>query len=210
MRKILFLMLSMAFVFTACEDKDATLAKGLVGTWYGTGYVDENETEMGYQFFEGSEPKTGKFVEITDYRLLMEDFDSEFEIPYTAYAGGTYTVKDGSLILTYDTETTSIILDKEAVNEYVTLLQQQDAETGDGFWANEDAEKIAIYFTDTREEDLTKLWTELLDDMNNSEGSGFGDLKVDDKKMSFDTEDVGTLSYERVEKNIFEEYPFDE
>lgn len=200
----------MAFVFTACEDKDATLAKGLVGTWYGTGYVDEEETDMGYQFFEGTEPKTGKFVEITDYKLSMTDFDSEFDIPYTVYVGGTYTVKEGSLIITYDTETTNIILDEDVVNEYITMLQQESAEAGDGFWANEEHDKIAIYFTDTREEELTKVWTGLLDDMNNSEGSGYGDLKVDEKKMSFSTEDVGTLSYERVEKNIFDEYPFDE
>lgn len=211
MKKLLFLILSMAFVFTACEDKDVTLTKSLIGTWVGTTMVDEDETDMVCQFFaDETSATTGKYVETLSYFDEEEEYGITYAIPYNVYVGGKFRVKDAFLKITYDTTSVEVIADTTAIRDYVMSVLEYDREQGEQRYVGQDVEELIHNYTIGTNVELTELWTEVYKDSNNDEADGFSDLQVGEETMSYHSADLGKIEFKRSPKNLFEKYPLED
>jgi len=210
MKKLLFLILSMAFVFTACEDKDVTLTKGLVGTWVGTTMVDEDETDMVCQFFADEGATTGKYVETLSYFDEEEEYGITYAIPYNVYVGGKFRVKDAYLKIIYDTTSVEVIADTTAIRDYVMTVLEYDREQGEQRYVGQDVEELIHNYTLGTNAELAELWTLIYKDSNNDEADGFSDLQVGEETMSYHSSDLGKIDFKRSPKNLFEEYPLED
>lgn len=212
MKKVLLftMLVAVASLFTSCENPDTKLAQSLVGTWEGYNYFGEDEVDAEYQYFECDAQNAGKFLEVNHLTFVDEVDGIEYEMPYLAYVGGDYSVKDGRLYMNYDPETAEVYFNEDAVMEYVTAYLIYDREKGEGAWAEDTPEDVTEYFIASRSESFGEIWTEMCEDSNsgNSEAAGFGDLKVNETTMSYHASDLGTLKYTRSTSDIFEEYPF--
>jgi len=212
MKKILLftMLVAVASLFTACENPDTKAAQNLQGTWEGYNYFGEDEVDAEYQFFACDENNTGKFIEVNHLSFTDEVDGIEYEMPYLAYVGGEYSVKDGHLYMSYDPETAEVYFYEDPVMDYITAYLTWDSEKGEGVWTEDTPEDVTEYFINSRTESFGEIWAEMCEESNtnNTESTGFGDLKVDEKQMSYHASDLGTLTYTRASKDIFEEYPF--
>lgn len=210
MKKLLLItmLVAVASLFTACDDTNKKMAQDLSGTWEGSTYLGEEEYPADYQFFPDAESNTGKFLEIDYLSLVDEVGDDTYEMPYIAYSGGTYTVKEGKLFLDYDSETAWVWFEDEPVLDYVTAFLEYDREFGEGEWLDYEAEELAEYFINSRTDDLGSAWEEVISEFNTGMTSGYGELKVTPSQFSYSTSDLGTLVFTRADYTIFDEYPF--
>lgn len=202
------MLVAVASMFTACENKDNQMAQDLKGTWNGSTYFGEDEYPADYVFFPDDESNTGLFLDIEYLSFTEMIEDDAYEIPYMAYAGGTYTVKDGKLFLEYNPETAWVWFDEEDVMEYVMAFLEYDRVYGTGEWQEEDPQEIAQYYTDTQTESIGPNWEEVITDFNTGMSSGYGDLKVSQDQFSYSTSDLGVLTFTRADYTLFDEYPF--
>lgn len=210
-KAILFsLFIAVASLLTSCDNPDTTLAQNLVGTWEGYNYFGDEEIDAEYQYFECDENNSGKFIEVNHLTFVDEIDSIEYEIPYFAYVGGEYYVKDGRLYMTYDPETAEVYFFEDQAFEYVSAFLAWDREKGEGAWIEDTPEDVTEYFIASRSESFGEDWSKMCEkaNSNNSEAAGFSELKVDQNTLSFHASDMGTLKYTRSEENIFEEYPF--
>ena len=207
MKKIfLFTMLvAVALLFTSCENADVKTAQNMAGTWEGSTFFGEDEYPADYQFFPDEKGNTGRFVEIDYLSITDEVGDVTYEIPYSAYVGGKYTVKD-RLYLEYDVETAWVYIEEEPVTEYVTAFLEFDRESGAGEWL--DAKDLSEYFIDSMTEDLGNSWEGIIKDFNTGLANGFGQLKVTKNQLSYHTSDLGELVFTKASEDLFDEYPF--
>lgn len=210
MKKLLFLIMSMAFVFTACEDKDVTLTKGIVGTWVGTTMVDEDETDMICQFFADENATTGKYVEALTYFDEVEEYGITYALPYNVYVGGKFRVKDASVKITYDTTSVEVSADTTAIRDYIMSVLEYDREQGEQRYVDQDVEELIRNYTKGTNAELSELWTEIYKESNNDSGYGFSDLQVDEKTMSYKSSDLGKIEFTRSPQNLYEEYPLED
>ena len=212
MKKLLFLMLSMTFVLAACEDKDVTLTKGLIGTWYGTTQVDGEETDMVCQFFaDENNPTTGKYVETLSYYDEVEEYGITYALPYNVYVGGDFIVKDGYVKITYDTASVGVIADDTAIRDYITTVLEYDlGEQGEKHYADYDPEELIKNYTTGTNLELSELWALAYNDSNDGKGDGYSDLQVDAETMSYHSADLGKIEFKRSPKNLFEKYPVED
>lgn len=204
------MLVAVASFFTACENPNTKLAQSLVGTWNGSNYFGGEAFDAEYQFFACDENNSGKFMEMNHLSFSDEVDGIEYELPYIAFVGGTYTVKDGNLIMIYDPETAGIHIQEGPVSDYVNAYLTYDREKGEGAWGEDSPESVIEYFIDSRTGSYEKDWTKMCEEYNanNSNLNGFSELKVDEKTMSYQTSDLGTLKYTRSSKDWFEKYPF--
>ena len=208
MKKVLFIMLSFAFLFSACEDKDVTLTKSLIGTWVGTTQVDEDETDMVCQFFaDENSTTTGKYVEALSYFDEVEEYGITYALPYTVYVGGKFSVKDSYLKIIYDTATVEVIADATAIRDYITTVLEYDREQGEQRYIDDDIEELISNYTIGTNVELSELWAAVYSDSNNDKGDGFSDLKVNEETMSYGSADLGKIEFKRSPKNMFDTYP---
>jgi len=208
MKKVIFLMLSLAFVFTACENADVTKAKSLNGTWKGTTMVDEDEADMVCQFFADENSNTGKYIEVINYYDEVEEYDITYGLPYNVYVGGSFSVKDGYLKLTYDTASVTVFADTLAIRDYITTVVEYDlSEEGEHRYAAYDLEQLIKDYTVGTEVELSELWTKVYNGSNNSKGDGFSNLQVNEETMSYNSADLGKIELKRSPKDMFNEYP---
>lgn len=210
MKKILLftMLVAVASLFTSCENADVKTAQNMAGTWEGSTFFGEDEYPADYQFFPDEKGNTGRFVEIDYLSITDEVGDVTYEMPYSAYVGGKYTVKDGTLYLEYDVETAWVYIEEEPVTEYVTAFLEFDRESGAGEWLDANVEDLVDYFIESRTEDLGNSWEEIIKDFNTGLEYGYGDLKVTDTQISYHTSDLGVLTFTRSEDDVFEKYPF--
>ena len=207
-RFLLFtMMLAVASVFTACEDTDAKLAQDLKGAWKGNTLINGEEYPMAYQFFESTDGKTGKFVEITCDSYTEELDDIEFELPCYVYVGGKYTIDEGWLSLKYYPETTIIEMDEDAMKDFAEayLLTVQDNPD----WENATPEDVIRLYSEIVNEDDQESWQDMYEKSNTSGADGFSNLTIKDGKMSYKTGDAGVVEYESA-KEVFKKYPFED
>ena len=204
------MLVAIASMFTSCENPDTKLAKDLVGTWSGYNYFGEDEVDAEYQFFACDDNNSGNFAEINHLTFVDEVDGVEYEMPYLAYVGGKYTVKDGHLALIYDPETAGILFDEDYVSDYVIAFLTYDREKGEGEWIEETPEDVIEYFIDSREESFGEVWADMCKESNegNKDAAGFGELKVTETSMSYHAADLGTLKYTREDVDWFSDYPF--
>lgn len=212
MKKLLLLILSMAFVFTACEDKDVTLTQGLIGTWVGTTSVDGNETDMVCQFFaDENSSTTGKFVETLSYYDEVEEYDITYALPYNVYVAGKFRVKDGSLKITYDTASVEVITDSTAIRDYITTVLEYDlSEQGNKQYASYEPEQLIKDYTLGTNLELAEIWAEVYQDSNDDAADGFLNLQVNEETMSYHSSDLGKIEFKRSPKNLFDKYPLED
>ena len=212
MKKVLLftMLVAVASLFTSCENPDIKLAQSLVGTWDGSNYFDGDEVDAKYQFFACDENNKGKFVEINHLSIFDEVDGIEYEMPYIAFVGGDYSVKNGYLVLSYDAESAGVYFNEDPIINYVNAYLTYDREKGEGIWTQENPEDVTEWFISTTTDDFEEDWAEMCKkfNTNNEEAMGFGNLKVDEKVMSYHTNDLGTLTYTRDEVDWFEQYPF--
>ena len=202
------MLVAVASMFTACDNPDNKTAQNMKGSWEGSTYFGEDEYPAEYQFFPEAKSNTGKFVEL-DY-LSINDTVGEviYDMPYIAYVGGTYTVKDGKLYLDYDTESAWVLFDEDPVKEYVTAFLEYDREYGEGGWQEYEVQELVDYFIDSRTDDLGSSWEKIIEDFNTGLSSGYGKLKVTESQISYHTSDLGELVFTKAAEDYFEEYPF--
>ena len=210
MKKLLLItmLVAVASMFTACEDTNKKMAQDMKGTWEGSTYFGEDEYPADFQFFPDAEKNTGKFLEI-DYLSISDDVDEiTYQMPYLAYVGGTYTVKEGKLFLDYDSESAWVWFDEDPVIEYVNAFLAYDLEYGEGEWQEFEAQELVDYFIESRTEDLGSAWEEIIVDLNKGMSNGYGELKVSPEQISYHTSDLGVLVFTRADYDVFDEYPF--
>lgn len=210
MKKLLLItmLVAAASMFTACDSPNNKTAQNMSGTWEGSTYFGDEEYPSDYQFFPNANSNTGQFIEL-DYLSISDEIDGfTYEMPYIAYVGGTYTVKDGHLFLDYDSETAWVYIEEEPVLQYVTAYLEYDREYGDGDFLDSDPEELTEYFIDSRTESLGNSWEEVITDFNTGMTNGYGELKVTESQISYHTSDLGVLVFTRADYDIFEEYPF--
>ena len=205
---LITMLVAVASMFTACENKDNNMAQDLKGTWEGFTYMGEDKYPADYQFFPDAESNTGKFLDIDYFNFTETIEDDTYEISYIAYAGGSYTVKDGKLYLDYNPETAWVWIDEEAVTEYVMAFLEYDSMYGDGEWQEEDPEEIVEYYINTQEESIGPAWEKVITDFNTGMNSGYGNLKVSNDQFSYTTSDLGELVFTKAAEELFDEYPF--
>ena len=205
----LFAMLfAVASMFTSCEDPDKKLVNDLKGTWSGTTTIDDDDLPVEYQFFESTDGHTGMFIEVTHLSILDTIDYTVYEVPYRAYVGGSYSVKDGWLSITYDSETSTIIFDEDVAYDYIAAFLDNARERGDEDWMNETPEDVTEYFINSRTEDIEDEWREMCDNFNKGKKDGFSHLTVSPSKMSFSASD-GPAEFDRTD-DIFDSYPFED
>jgi len=210
MKKLLLftMLVAVASMFTACENTNNKTAQDMKGTWEGSTYFGDEEYPADYQFFPDAESNTGKFLEI-DYLSITDEVGEEiYDMPYLAYVGGTYTVKDGSLYLNYDTETAWVWFDEDPVIDYVDAFLAYDLEYGEGEWQEFEAQDLVDYFIESRTEDLGSTWEEIITNFNSGMSNGYGQLKVTETQLSYHTSDLGELVFTKAAEDLFDEYPF--
>lgn len=200
-------MLSLAFVFTACENADVTKAKSLNGTWKGTTMVDEDEADMVCQFFADENSNTGKYVEIINYYDEVEEYDITYGLPYNVYVGGDFSVKDGYLKITYDTTSVTVFADTLAIRDYITTVVEYDITEGEQRYAEENLEELIHNYTIGTNVELSELWASVYGESNSGKGEGFSKLQVNDETMSYNSSDLGKIEFKRSPKDMFNEYP---
>lgn len=207
MKKLVFLMISLAFVFTACEDADLTNAKKMNGTWAGTTMVDDDETDMVCQFFTDENGKTGKYIEALSYYDEVEEYGITYSLPYNVYVGGDFSVKDGYLKITYDTTSVTVFADTLAIRDYITTVVEYDITEGEQRYAEENLEELIHNYTIGTNVELSELWASVYGESNSGKGEGFSKLQVNDETMSYNSSDLGKIEFKRSPKDMFNEYP---
>lgn len=210
MKKLLLftMLVAVASMFTACENPDNKTAQNMKGTWEGSTYFGDDEYPADYQFFPDAESNTGKFLEIDYLSLTDEAGEDTYDMPYIAYVGGTYTVKDGKLFLNYDTESAWVLFDEDPVTDYVNAYLAYDLEYGGGEWQEYDPQDIIDYYIDTRTDELGSSWEEIITNFNSGMSNGYGQLKVTETQLSYHTSDLGELVFTKAAEDLFDEYPF--
>lgn len=209
-RFLLFtMMLAVVSMFTACEDTDAQLAEKLKGTWIGTTLINEEEHTMMYQFFESTDGKTGKFVEITRDKYSEEVEGTEYELPCSVYVGGTYKIDEGWLSLTYAPKTAIIEMDDEELGAFADAYLHSEKVQNDPDWAESTVEDIMDLYDQYIAEEEEGNWTDMYENLNANKNDGYSNLTIKDGKMSYKTGDAGVISFDSTD-DIFKQYPFDE
>ncbi len=211
MKKLLLftMMLAVASVFTACEDTDAKLAEKLKGSWKGTTLINDEEYPMAYQFFESTDGKTGKFVEMTSDKYLEEIDGEEYVLPYVVYVGGQYKIDEGWLSLTYSPETTVIEIYEDALNNFAEAYLAYDRAKEEPSMGDATVEEVAELYKEYIFDEDNDNWTEMYEKLNANKADGFSNLSINEGKMSYKTGDAGRLEFESTDE-IFKQYPFDE
>ena len=209
-RFLLFtMMLAVAFSFTACEDTDSQLAEKLKGSWKGTTLINSEEYPMVYQFFESTDGKTGKFVEITS-DSYTEDIDGEdFKLPFNVYVGGTYKIDGGWLSLTYAPKTTIIELDEDALNEFALTYLAYDSQKEEPEMDGITPEDFMELYTEFVDDEDNANWTEMYEKLNANKADGFSNLTINEGKMSYKTGDAGRIEFTTTD-DVFVKYPFED
>lgn len=207
-RFLLFtMMLAVVSMFTACEDTDAKLAQDLKGAWKGTTLINDEEYPMAYQFFESTDGKTGKFVEITSDSYTEKLDGVEYGLPCFVYVGGQYTIDEGWLSLKYDPETTLIEMDEDALRDFAEayLLTVQDNPD----WADATVDDVMSLYSEIVDEDDQGSWQEMYEKSNANKADGYSNLTIKDGKMSYKTGDAGVVEFESTDE-VFKRYPFED
>jgi len=203
------MMLAVVSMFTACEDTDAQLAEKLKGTWKGTTLINKEEYPMTYQFFESTDGKTGKFVEITSDKYTEEVNGEEYKLPFNVYVGGTYKIDEGWISLSYFPETTLVELDEDYLRKFAEVYLQSERMTDNTEWADATPEDVMDLYTQYIDEEDQGSWIDMYKTLNENKADGFSNLTINEGKMSYKTGDAGRVEFESIE-DIFIKYPFED
>lgn len=210
MRKLsLFtLFIALATLFTSCEISDDQLAQRLKGAWVGESIVNGKNAKVEYQYFESADGKTGKFVEITNLSVSDTINGSEYVLPYKAYVGGDYSINNGLFSITYLPETTQIVFDNDAINNYAQAFITNENGKENSEFTDTTPEELAASIIESGTERLSGDMKSFYVDYNELKPDGYENLRIDDNKMSFMTSDVAKVEFKRMGNDILEEYPY--
>lgn len=210
MRKLslLTLLIALATLFTSCEISDDQLAQRLKGAWAGESIVNGKKAKMEYQYFESTDGKTGKFVEITHLNVSDTVNGTEYVMPYKAYVGGDYSINNGLFSITYLPETIQIVFDKDAINSYAQAFIANENGKENSEFANTTPEELAASIIKSGTKELSSDMKSFYVDYNELKPDGYENLRISENKMSFMTSDVAKVEFNRMGNDILEEYPY--
>lgn len=201
-RKITWVLLC-CLAFVSCNDDK--LARQMEGTWktsYSENYGDGSERvvqTMTFHYDEDSMEDDGTFVEelsgtITDSNL--EDVDGTLTCRYRFRITGRWSVNMGDLDLTYDLNKCEVKINRSDVNLHLRHF--------DDYMAMDEYKRETGYdpLDDVVREARKNIYEELHQQyqQHNAEDGSFANLKVTDNQLSFETNDLGRMTFRRVRR----------
>ena len=199
------LTLLCCLALSSCNDEK--LAKQMEGTWQGSyrtvydnGAKERVEKVLTFHYDENDEWNDGgTFVEelygtSNDIELIFAD--GTVDCRYRSRIKGTWSVDFGDLYLTYNVTT----LEVEINNSDVDL--KLDRFTDQLNMAGYMLETLSDPKDDIVKEAKKSLYKDLFHQykQSNADEAAFGDLKVSANELSFETDDLGRMTFRRVRK----------
>lgn len=188
-------------VLTSCNDEK--LARQMEGTWkgsYSANYGDGNERvvqTMTFHYDEESIEDDGTFVEELSGTIRttdLDEVDGTLTCRYRFRITGRWSVDIGDLNLTYNLNDCEIEIKKSDVNLHLNnfedhlAMKAYERETGYDL------------LNDIVKEARKEVYDELRQQyqQHNAEDGTFANLKVTDNELSFETNDLGRMTFRRV------------
>lgn len=194
------------FSLSSCEDN--SLAKSMDGTWKGgiTTKYDDQSTEdqdvyLKFTYKESDDKDGGDYVEVRNSKVQNVDLDDEkMSATYRTYIEGTWEIIAGELYMKPNVSSLKVSVSPEDVkisynNMWAALDDLDDVISSLGFSRQE--------IVDDMQKDIYKdLFHQYKDDADNADEESFSDLKVNGGTMSFKSDDVGTITLNKVNVDI--------
>lgn len=189
------LVLMALFCLYSCND--IKLAEQLDGTWqtsyehYDDGLVEKVTETITFHYDEDSWKDDGTFVEmlsgtLQDINFGYEDFTCDCK--YRSRITGRWSVDQGDLSLTYDISTLEVQFGRDDViiktDSYLSNADKRELQ-----------DAIVEEFRDGLKGELRNQYIE-----TNTDDGSYLNLKVSDNKMSFDTNDLGRMEFQKISK----------
>lgn len=201
------LLAATVLTFTSCEG----IGSQLKGTWKGSmpTSTDEDGTKEDQDVYFEFTPNDdfmsskGDYIELRDGQFKTTDDDVPVSAHYTYYLKGEWEVDDDhDLHLKPDPSTIKIKLNTEDIkfkidNEWVSLEDFKEFLRATGLSEKE-------FINELREDMRKDLKEDYEEDRKTAYTNVFKNIKVDESSMSFETEDVGTLRFKKISKDILE------
>lgn len=196
--------------FTSCNDEK--LAKQMEGTWqcsytnaYDTGEKERVKQVMTFHYDESEDGEDGgTFVEelygsVKDIDLVF--VDGTIDCRYHSSISGTWSVELGDLYLTYDVATLEVELDRNDVD--LKLNRMVDQLEMAGYMMETFSDPKDDFVREAQKDCYKELFHQYK--QQNADDGGFVDLKVSATEMSFETSDLGRMTFHRVSSSSEEE-----
>lgn len=186
--------------FSSCND--AKLARDIDGSWEcGTSFTHADGTKgeekqiLSFSYVESDEKDGGTYTEKRNGKFVMEDDGQSIAAEYTITIDGEYEILAGDLYVTYDVSTLNVSIDKlkTGLSDDATLQDLTDM-----FASFSDFSFVTDYVAMKREIKKSVYHDCFIDyKTSNNDGTGFLNVEIEDDKLSFDTSDIGRMTYYR-------------
>lgn len=187
----------------ACNDEK--LAKQMEGTWcgsyktaYDNGAKETIEKTITFHYDENDEWEDGGTFEemlsgnAKDIELIFAD--GTMNCRYHSYIKGTWSVDFGDLYLTYNVTTLEVEINNRDVDLKLDRFADQLGMAGYMMETLSDPKDDIVKETKkTLYKDLFRQYKQ-----HNADEAAFGDLKVSANELSFETDDLGRMTFSKV------------
>lgn len=183
--------------FFSCNDTE--LAEKAVGTWalnITTSYDDGSKDEATgvFKFVKEEDNDGGTFTEKRLGVFSGEEDKAHYTCKYKSTITGTWDVFAGKLELVYDIPSLKVTINADDVNlKYNSFLDELDAAT----YALRTLTNVTAELAKTAQKELYTDSFRSYKSMND-EGGVFNNLTIEGDKMTFDTNDMGTLHLTKI------------
>ncbi len=200
----LFFLGALTMSFTSCND--SKLAKMLDGTWeggYTTSYSDgtkEHITQtLTFNYDESREKDNGSFVESLDGKMNVADlggWDGTLTCHYVSRIEGRWEVLLGTLFLYYNMNSLEVNVTPNDIDlKFDNALDELD-------YATASLDYLSSTLHNPKKDIAKEAKKEIYQDLfyqyqQNDEDEGLTSLEVSETKMSFETGDMGRVTFHR-------------
>ena len=204
-KSVLFGIFFPLLLFTSCNDSKT--AKKLDGTWeggYTTSYSDgtkEHITQtLTFNYDESRENDNGTFVESLDGKMNVADlggWDGTLTCHYVSRIEGRWEVLLGTLYLYYNMNSLEVNVTPNDIDlKFDNALDELD-------YAAASLEYLSSTLHNPKKDIAKEAKKEIYQDLfyqyqQNDEDEGFTNLEVSETEMSFETDDMGRVTFKRV------------
>ena len=192
--KIISAAIICCLAFVSCNDSD--LAKQMDGTWLASYKTDEDGTRqkvkqtMTFQYDAEDEENDGTFVE--EISGVLNETDPKagtVQCKYRSRIEGTWIISFGDLCLEYDVRTLKVEVDSKDVKVNPTDLKAQMGMAAINMLGMDITKSLANEIRNNLRENLAEHY---------EDEAPYGNLKVSDTEMSFESDDLGRITFHRI------------
>lgn len=198
--KLWKLLLPLFIVATLSSCIDGKIAKDIGGTW-NRSFSGTNDDGTYYHydeymtFYKRKNENCGTFTETIAKEEPIDDDNFYGRYEWTSYIAGTWEIKYRDLILTYNTSSLSVKIDKDNLD----INLKPEALQNDGFSILAIGIEASIYSKELKQDTYKRLF-DFYEGQNgdNNEGTEYTYVTIKNNELSFTDIDGDLLTYKKV------------